>query len=297
MDLARLSALEFKHSQIGTEHLLLGLIREEQGLAAEALRVVGADEDSVVIKIHELHSGDEARSDGKQQVPFTPRCVSVMHQALQEAIGRRHSYVGTEHILLALLREEDASSSYVLRNLNIEITEISEIVDKMITSAASSDGGGTATAEDSKGPKAEQKGKALDEFGRNLTRLAEEENLDPVVGRDTQIERMIQILARRTKNNPVLLGEPGVGKTAIVEGLAQKIADGMVPDLLLNRKIYTLDLASLIAGAKYRGEFEERLKRVMKELEENPQVMLFVDEIHTLVGAGAAEGAIVRPRS
>ncbi|MFL5834760.1 MAG: ATP-dependent Clp protease ATP-binding subunit, partial [Solirubrobacterales bacterium] len=272
---------------IGTEHILLGLLREEEGLAARVLESLDITVERVrsqVVRI--VGSGEEVTSG---QIPFTPRAKKVLELALREALSLGHNYIGTEHILLGLVRENEGVAARILLDFDADSDKIRNEVIRMLSGPGGRrQGGGSGGA----GGEGKKSSKLLDQFGRNLTRLAEEGKLDPVIGRETEIERIMQILSRRTKNNPVLLGEPGVGKTAVVEGLAARINKGEVPELLKNKQIYTLDLAALVAGSKYRGEFEERLKKVMKEITQRGDIILFIDELHNLVGAGAAEGAI-----
>ncbi|MHB1538306.1 MAG: ATP-dependent Clp protease ATP-binding subunit [Solirubrobacteraceae bacterium] len=287
--LAQEEARTLKHNYIGTEHILLGLLREEEGLAARVLESLDITVERVraqVVRI--VGSGEEVTSG---QIPFTPRAKKVLELALREALSLGHNYIGTEHILLGLVRENEGVAARILLDFDADSEKIRNEVIRML----SGPGGrrqGPAGATPGAGGEGKKSSKLLDQFGRNLTKLATEGKLDPVVGRETEIERIMQILSRRTKNNPVLVGEPGVGKTAVVEGLAQRITSGEVPELLRNRQIYTLDLAALVAGSKYRGEFEERLKKVMKEITQRGDIILFIDELHNLVGAGAAEGAI-----
>jgi ATP-dependent Clp protease ATP-binding subunit ClpC len=284
--LAQEEARTLKHNYIGTEHILLGLLREEEGLAARVLESLDITVERVrsqVVRI--VGSGEEVTSG---QIPFTPRAKKVLELALREALSLGHNYIGTEHILLGLVRENEGVAARILLDFDADSDKIRNEVIRMLSGPGGRrQGGGAAGAGEGK-----KSSKLLDQFGRNLTRLAEEGKLDPVIGRETEIERIMQILSRRTKNNPVLLGEPGVGKTAVVEGLAARINKGEVPELLKNKQIYTLDLAALVAGSKYRGEFEERLKKVMKEITQRGDIILFIDELHNLVGAGAAEGAI-----
>ena len=290
--LAQEEARTLKHNYIGTEHILLGLLREEEGLAARVLESLDITVERVraqVVRI--VGSGEEVTSG---QIPFTPRAKKVLELALREALSLGHNYIGTEHILLGLVRENEGVAARILLDFDADSDKIRNEVIRMLSGpggrrpgqSPSGSGGGQAEAGGKKSSK------LLDQFGRNLTKLAEDGKLDPVVGREIEIERIMQILSRRTKNNPVLLGEPGVGKTAVVEGLAARIIKGEVPEMLRNKQIYTLDLAALVAGSKYRGEFEERLKKVMKEIAQRGDIVLFIDEIHNLVGAGAAEGAI-----
>ncbi|MGZ5342975.1 MAG: Clp protease N-terminal domain-containing protein, partial [Solirubrobacterales bacterium] len=284
--LAQEEARTLKHNYIGTEHILLGLLREEEGLAARVLESLDITVERVrsqVVRI--VGSGEEVTSG---QIPFTPRAKKVLELALREALSLGHNYIGTEHILLGLVRENEGVAARILLDFDADSEKIRNEVIRMLSGPGSRRQGAGAGASG----EGKKSSKLLDQFGRNLTKLAAESKLDPVIGRETEIERIMQILSRRTKNNPVLLGEPGVGKTAVVEGLAARITKGEVPELLKNKQIYTLDLAALVAGSKYRGEFEERLKKVMKEITQRGDIILFIDELHNLVGAGAAEGAI-----
>ena len=293
--LAQEEARTLKHNYIGTEHILLGLLREEEGLAARVLESLDITVERVraqVVRI--VGSGEEVTSG---QIPFTPRAKKVLELALREALSLGHNYIGTEHILLGLVRENEGVAARILLDFDADSEKIRNEVIRMLSgpggrrqgSGSSSGSQGQSAAQQGEGKKSS---KLLDQFGRNLTKLAAEGKLDPVVGRETEIERIMQILSRRTKNNPVLIGEPGVGKTAVVEGLAQRITNADVPELLKGKQIYTLDLAALVAGSKYRGEFEERRKKVMKEITQRGDIILVIDELHNLVGAGAAEGAI-----
>jgi ATP-dependent Clp protease ATP-binding subunit ClpC len=288
--LAQEEARTLKHNYIGTEHILLGLLREEEGLAARVLESLDITTERVrsqVVRI--VGSGEEVTSG---QIPFTPRAKKVLELALREALSLGHNYIGTEHILLGLVRENEGVAARILLDFDADSDKIRNEVIRMLSGPGGRrQGGGAGSGAQGEGG-GKKSSKLLDQFGRNLTKLAEEGKLDPVIGRETEIERIMQILSRRTKNNPVLLGEPGVGKTAVVEGLAARINNGEVPELLRNKQIYTLDLAALVAGSKYRGEFEERLKKVMKEITQRGDIILFIDELHNLVGAGAAEGAI-----
>src|SRR5512147_210789 len=285
--LAQEEARTLKHNYIGTEHILLGLLREEEGLAARVLESLDITVERVraqVVRI--VGSGEEVTSG---QIPFTPRAKKVLELALREALSLGHNYIGTEHILLGLVRENEGVAARILLDFDADSDKIRNEVIRMLSGPGgrqSGQPGGAAQGEKAKNSK------LLDQFGRNLTKQATEGKLDPVVGRQTEIERVMQILSRRQKNNPVLIGEPGVGKTAVVEGLAARISGNQVPELLKGKQIYTLDLAALVAGSKYRGEFEERLKKVMKEITQRGDIILFIDELHNLVGAGAAEGAI-----
>jgi ATP-dependent Clp protease ATP-binding subunit ClpC len=284
--LAQEEARQLKHNYIGTEHILLGLLREEEGLAARVLESLDITVERVraqVVRI--VGSGEEVTSG---QIPFTPRAKKVLELALREALSLGHNYIGTEHILLGLVRENEGVAARILLDFDADSEKIRNEVIRML----SGPGGRRAGAGTAASGEGKKSSKLLDQFGRNLTKLADEGKLDPTIGREIEIERIMQILSRRTKNNPVLLGEPGVGKTAVVEGLAARITKGEVPELLKGKQIYTLDLAALVAGSKYRGEFEERLKKVMKEITQRGDIILFIDELHNLVGAGAAEGAI-----
>ena len=283
--LAQDEARALKHNYIGTEHILLGLLREEEGLAARVLESLDITVEEVRAQVARIvGQGDEVTTG---QIPFTPRAKKVLELALREALSLGHNYIGTEHILLGLVRENEGVAARILLDFDADAEKIrNEIIRMLSGPGRRQTGAGAPPGEKTKSSK------LLDQFGRNLTRAAVEGKLDPVVGRQTEIERVMQILSRRQKNNPVLIGEPGVGKTAVVEGLAARISSSQVPELLKGKQIYTLDLAALVAGSKYRGEFEERLKKVMKEITQRGDIILFIDELHNLVGAGAAEGAI-----
>ncbi len=287
---AQEEARMLNQNYIGTEHLLLGLIREEDGIAYKALTNLGINLVDVRLQVEDLIGKGVSTQVG--HIPFTPRAKKVLELSLREALQLGHNYIGTEHILLGLIREGEGVAARVLLSLGADLEKVRNQVIQLLSgyqgSRSTQERGGEFSGSGSKS----YGSSLLDEFGRNLTMLARENKLDPVVGRGNEIERVMQILSRRTKNNPVLIGEPGVGKTAVVEGLAQKIASNEVPELLKGKEIYTLDLGSLVAGSKYRGEFEERLKKVMKEIGERKDIILFIDEMHNLVGAGAAEGAI-----
>lgn len=278
---AQEEARTLNHNYLGSEHLLLGLVRVEEGVAAKALGNLGVDLEEARFQVEEIVGKGVSPVVG--HVPFTPRSKKILELALREALQLGHNYIGTEHILLGLLREGEGVAIQVLVNLGVDLEKLRGQVLQLLSSHYAGKGEAKAGAE---------KSTILDEYGRNLTRYAKEGKLDPVIGRAKEIERIMQILTRRTKNNPVLIGEPGVGKTAVVEGLALRIAQGETPELLKDKQIYTLDLGALVAGSKYRGEFEERLKKVMKEIRSRGDVVLFIDEMHNLVGAGAAEGAI-----
>ncbi|MRS12912.1 MAG: ATP-dependent Clp protease ATP-binding subunit [Actinobacteria bacterium] len=283
---AQEEARMLNQNYIGTEHLLLGLIREQDGIAAKALESLDISVEDVRQQVEELIGRGTYVPTG--HIPFTPRAKKVLELSLREALQLGHNYIGTEHILLGLIREGEGVAAQVLLNLGADLEKVRSAVLQLLSGYY---GKQTEPAEERRGGRGSE-GSLLDEFGRNLTRASIDGKLDPVVGREQEIERVMQILSRRTKNNPVLIGEPGVGKTAVVEGLAQLIAADEVPETIRNKQLYTLDLAALVAGSKYRGEFEERLKKVMKEIRERGDIILFVDEMHTLVGAGAAEGAI-----
>ncbi len=291
--LARKEADRFNHNYVGTEHLLLGLIKLGQGVAVNVLQKMGLDLETVRMEVEkQVGSGPDQKMVGN--IPYTPRVKKVLALAGKEAKALNHSYVGTEHILLGLLREGEGVAARVLKNLEVDIERTrNEILKELDPNFTPPDGESDSQQEaPSGGSKKDGKTPALRAFGRDLTELAKKGDMDPVVGRANEIERVIQILCRRTKNNPVLIGEAGVGKTAIVEGLAQEIASGNVPDILRDKKVITLDLALMVAGTKYRGQFEERIKAVMDEIRRNKNVILFIDELHTIVGAGSAEGAM-----
>ncbi|MBM3250012.1 MAG: ATP-dependent Clp protease ATP-binding subunit [Candidatus Omnitrophica bacterium] len=280
--LAKEEARRFNHDYIGTEHILLGLVREGEGVAAAVLQKMGVSLENIRLEIEKLvQPGPTTQIIG--DIPFTPRAKKALELAAEEARSLGHNYIGTEHLLLGLIREGEGIASQVLLNLGLDLNTVRNEVMEILGSALPGMGG--AAQQKTKTP-------ALDAFGRDLTLLAKENKLDPVIDRIQEIERVIQILSRRTKNNPVLLGEAGVGKTAIVEGLAQAIVTGNVPEILKGKRIVVLDLALMVAGTKYRGQFEERIKAVMEEIKRSQDVIIFIDELHTLVGAGAAEGAI-----
>ena len=286
--LAQEEARLLNHNYIGTEHILLGLIHEGEGVAARALEGLGINLDSVRNQVVEIIGQGQQSPSG--HIPFTPRAKKVLELSLREALQLGHNYIGTEHILLGLIREGEGVAAQVLQKLGADLPKVRQTVIQLLSGAHGDDqpaGAGSGGRESTPSGST-----VLDQFGRNLTQMARDRKLDPVIGRITEIERVMQILSRRTKNNPVLIGEPGVGKTAIVEGLAQRIVVGDVPDTLENKQLYTLDLGALVAGSRYRGDFEERLKKVLKEIRTRGDILLFIDEIHTLVGAGAAEGAI-----
>ncbi len=291
--LAQEEARLLNHNYIGTEHILLGLIHEGEGVAAKALESLGISLEAVRAQVEEIIGQGGSSPSG--HIPFTPRAKKVLELSLREALQLGHNYIGTEHILLGLIREGEGVAAQVLVKLGADLSRVRQQVIQLL-SGYSGPGGGPEKAGATAGPGAEGQAPSgslvLDQFGRNLTQLAREKKLDPVIGREREIERVMQVLSRRTKNNPVLVGEPGVGKTAIVEGLAQKIVTNDIPETLKGKQIYTLDLGALVAGSRYRGDFEERLKKVLKEIRTRGDIVLFIDELHTLVGAGAAEGAI-----
>ncbi|HUS57204.1 MAG TPA: ATP-dependent Clp protease ATP-binding subunit, partial [Planctomycetota bacterium] len=284
---AKDEARRFGHDYIGTEHILLGLVKEGTGVAAHVLKSLGVDLKKIRIEVEKLvQTGSASAASAQQQPPFTPRAKKVLELSMDEARNIGHNYVGTEHLLLGLLKENDGLAAQVLLNMGLKLEAVREEVLEFLGTEF------PGTAQKAAAKKAKSDTPALDSFGRDLTELARENKLDPVIGRQSEIERLTQVLSRRTKNNPVLLGEAGVGKTAIVEGFAQSVIEGNVPELLLNRRIVVLDLAMMVAGTKYRGQFEERIKAVMNEVRRAKNVILFIDELHTLVGAGGAEGAI-----
>jgi ATP-dependent Clp protease ATP-binding subunit ClpC len=284
--LAQEEARMLNHNYIGTEHILLGLIHEGEGVAAKALESMNISLEAVRQQVEEIIGQGQAAPTG--HIPFTPRAKKVLELSLREALQLGHNYIGTEHILLGLIREGEGVAAQVLQKLGADLNRVRQTVIQLLSGYTGGKGEG-APGGQGEGP---QGSMVLDQFGRNLTQLAREQKLDPVIGREKEIERVMQVLSRRTKNNPVLIGEPGVGKTAIVEGLAQDIVKGEVPETLKGKQIYTLDLGALVAGSRYRGDFEERLKKVLKEIRTRGDIVLFIDELHTLVGAGAAEGAI-----
>ncbi len=299
MALANQEAQRFNHEYIGTEHILLGLVKEGSGVGANVLKNLDVDLRKVRLEVEKLvKAGPEMVTMGR--LPQTPRAKKVIEYAIEEARNLNHNYVGTEHLLLGLLREHDGVAAQVLMNLGLKLEEVREEVLNLLGAGSESEageggasgGGGGGSGATSETRRGRSKTPALDSFGRDLTELAKEGVLDPVIGRQNEIERVVQVLCRRTKNNPVLLGEAGVGKTAIVEGLAQRIIAADVPEILHDRRLVVLDLAMMVAGTKYRGQFEERIKAVMNEVRRAKNVILFIDELHTLVGAGGAEGAI-----
>jgi len=298
MQLANQEAQRFNHEYIGTEHILLGLVKEGSGVAANVLKNLEVDLRKIRLEVEKLvQSGPEMVTMGK--LPQTPRAKKVIEYSMEEARNLNHNYVGTEHILLGLLREQEGVAAQVLMNLTLKLEEVrEEVLNLLGHGLEGGEGGerggreGSSSESGSSSRSGKSKTPALDSFGRDLTELAKQDKLDPVIGREREIERAIQVLCRRTKNNPVLLGEAGVGKTAIVEGFAQRVVGGNIPELLAEKRIVVLDLAMMVAGTKYRGQFEERIKAVMNEVRRAKNTILFIDELHTLVGAGGAEGAI-----
>jgi ATP-dependent Clp protease ATP-binding subunit ClpC len=289
--LAQEEARLLNHNYIGTEHILLGLIHEGEGVAAKALESLGISLEAVRAQVEEIIGHGGSAPSG--HIPFTPRAKKVLELSLREALQLGHNYIGTEHILLGLIREGEGVAAQVLVKLGADLSRVRQQVIQLLSGySGGKESAGTGTP--GAGPSENQPSGSLvlDQFGRNLTQLARDKKLDPVIGREKEIERVMQVLSRRTKNNPVLIGEPGVGKTAIVEGLAQNIVEDDVPETLHAKQLYTLDLGALVAGSRYRGDFEERLKKVLKEIRTRGDIILFIDELHTLVGAGAAEGAI-----
>ncbi len=284
--LAQEEARMLNHNYIGTEHILLGLIHEGEGVAAKALESLGISLEAVRQQVEEIIGQGQQAPSG--HIPFTPRDKKVLELSLREALQLGHNYIGTEHILLGLIREGEGVAAQVLVKLGADLNRVRQQVIQLLHGYQGKEPQATTGSSES----TPSTSLVLDQFGRNLTQAARESKLDPVIGRDKEIERVMQVLSRRTKNNPVLIGEPGVGKTAVVEGLAQKIVKGEIPETLKDKQLYTLDLGALVAGSRYRGDFEERLKKVLKEIRTRGDIILFIDELHTLVGAGAAEGAI-----
>ena len=289
--LAQEEAKMLNHNYIGTEHILLGLIHEGEGVAAKALESLGISLDAVREQVQDIIGQGQQQPTG--HIPFTPRAKKVLELSLREALQLGHNYIGTEHILLGLIREGEGVAAQVLVKLGADLNKVRQQVIQLLSGYQGKEPAGVAAGSGEQAQSGAQGGsQVLDQFGRNLTQAARDNKLDPVIGREKEIERVMQILSRRSKNNPVLIGEPGVGKTAVVEGLAQAIVKGDVPETLKDKQVYSLDLGSLIAGSRYRGDFEERLKKVTKEIRTRGDIIVFIDEIHTLVGAGAAEGAI-----
>ncbi|MFJ4046311.1 ATP-dependent Clp protease ATP-binding subunit [Microbacterium sp. NPDC089987] len=288
--LAQEEAKMLNHNYIGTEHILLGLIHEGEGVAAKALESLGISLDAVREQVQDIIGQGQQQPTG--HIPFTPRAKKVLELSLREALQLGHNYIGTEHILLGLIREGEGVAAQVLVKLGADLNKVRQQVIQLLSGAPGRETASVGATTNENQQAAQGGSQVLDQFGRNLTQAARDGKLDPVIGREKEAERVMQILSRRSKNNPVLIGEPGVGKTAVVEGLAQAIVKGNVPETLKDKQLYSLDLGSLIAGSRYRGDFEERLKKVTKEIRTRGDIIVFIDEIHTLVGAGAAEGAI-----
>ena len=290
--LAQDEARSLNHNYIGTEHLLLGLITEGEGVAAKALESLDINKDAVRSAVIDIIGEGEKPVEG--HIPFTPRAKRVFELSLREALQLGHNYIGTEHLLLGLLKEGEGVASQVLIKLGADLSKVRQTVIELLSGYQRNgdDGRESVGVGASSSGSGQTNSAILEQFGRNLTQAARENKLVPVIGRRTEMQRVMQILSRRTKNNPVLVGEPGVGKTAVVEGLAQAIVAGDVPETIKDKQIYSLDMGALVAGSRYRGDFEERLKKILKEIRTRGDIILFIDEIHTLVGAGAAEGSI-----
>ncbi|NLW13041.1 MAG: ATP-dependent Clp protease ATP-binding subunit, partial [Trueperella sp.] len=286
--LAQESARNLKHNYLGTEHILLGLIKEGEGVAAKALESLNVTYDAVQEQVIEIIGEGQEQPSG--HIPFTPRAKKVLEYAMREGLQLGHSYIGTEHLLLGLCREQDGVAAQVLVKLGADLPRVRQQVTQLLSGYQGKEAVGVGPSGAREGQKAGST--VLDQYGTNLTQSARENKLDPVIGRHNETQRVMQVLSRRTKNNPVLIGEPGVGKTAVVEGLAQAIAVGDVPETLKDKQLYSLDMGSLVAGSRYRGDFEERMKKILKEINTRGDIILFIDEVHTLVGAGAAEGAL-----
>ncbi|MFY9262321.1 MAG: ATP-dependent Clp protease ATP-binding subunit [Actinomycetaceae bacterium] len=286
--LAQEEARNLKHNYLGTEHILLGLIKEGEGVAAKALEALNVSFDTVREQVVDIIGEGQEQPTG--HIPFTPRAKKVLEYAMREGLQLGHSYIGTEHLLLGLCREQDGVAAQVLVKLGADLNKVRQQVTQLLSGYQGKEAVGVGPGGAREGIKAGST--ILDQYGRNLTQSARENKLDPVIGRHTETQRVMQVLSRRTKNNPVLIGEPGVGKTAVVEGLAQAIARGDVPETLKDKQLYSLDMGSLVAGSRYRGDFEERMKKILKEVNTRGDIVLFIDEVHTLVGAGAAEGAL-----
>ena len=284
--LAQEEARMLNHNYIGTEHILLGLIHEGEGVAAKALESLGISLEGVRQQVEEIIGQGQQAPSG--HIPFTPRAKKVLELSLREALQLGHNYIGTEHILLGLIREGEGVAAQVLVKLGADLNRVRQQVIQLLSGYQGKEPAAAGTG--ATGEAAPSTSLVLDQFGRNLTQAAREGKLDPVIGREKEIERVMQVLSRRTKNNPVLIGEPGVGKTAVVEGLSQKIIKGEVPETLKDKQLYTLDLGALVAGSRYRGDFEERLKKVLKEIRTRGDIILFIDEIHTLVGRRCGRG-------
>lgn len=295
MQLAREESVRLGNDYVGTEHLLLGLIREGEGVAIAVLKNMGVELDELAKEIENSINSSGGMMTIGQMIPFTPRAKKVLEIAAQEARSMQHRYIGTEHLLLALMKDSESAAANALAAVQVEYDRVKEEIDKVLNGPAQTGAAATSGADPLLGggdPKRKSKTPFLDHFGRDLTNMARDGKLDPIIGREMEIERLIQVLCRRKKNNPVLIGEPGVGKTAIVEGLAQKIVQKKIPELLESKRVITLDMATVVAGTKYRGQFEERLKALMTELQKNEDVIIFIDELHTIVGAGGSEGSL-----
>jgi ATP-dependent Clp protease ATP-binding subunit ClpC len=288
MQLAREESVRLGNDYVGTEHLLLGLIREGDGVAVAVLKNLGVDLDDLARNIEKSISSSGGMMTIGQMIPFTPRAKKVLEIAAQEARSMSHKYIGTEHLLLALMKDHESAAANALASIGVEYDRVKEEIERVLRGGDAQ----SSTSTDFAANRKKSKTPFLDHFGRDLTELARQNQLDPIIGRAQEIERVIQILSRRKKNNPVLIGEPGVGKTAIVEGLAQKIVERNIPEILENKRVVTLDMGSIVAGTKYRGQFEERLKSLMQELQKNDNVIIFIDELHTIVGAGGSEGSL-----
>ncbi|MBD3321910.1 MAG: AAA family ATPase, partial [Chitinivibrionales bacterium] len=282
MQIAREESVRLGNDYVGTEHLLLGLVKEGDGVAVAVLRSLGVDLDVLSQNIEKAITSTGGMMTIGQMLPFTPRAKKVLEIAANEARSMSHKYIGTEHLLLALMKDTESAAANALAAASLEYDRVKNEINKVLRGGETV---GSAPREKSKTP-------FLDHFGRDITALALETKLDPVIGREKEIERVVQILSRRKKNNPVLIGEPGIGKTAIVEGLAQKIIAKEIPQVLENKRVINLDMASMVAGTKYRGQFEERLKALMTELQKNDNIVIFIDELHTIVGAGGSEGSL-----
>ena len=281
LQIAREEAVRLGNDYVGTEHLLLGLIKEGDGVAVAVLRSMSIDIDDLVATIEKTITSTGGMMTIGQMLPFTPRAKKVLEIAANEARSMSHKYIGTEHLLLALMKDTESTASNALASAGLEYEKVKEEINRVLR------GGEVSSTQ-----KEKSKTPFLDHFGRDLTAMAKEGKLDPVIGREKEIERVVQILSRRKKNNPVLIGEPGIGKTAIVEGLAQKVIEKSIPQVLENKRVVNLDMASMVAGTKYRGQFEERIKALIVELQKNDNIIIFIDELHTIVGAGGSEGSL-----
>ena len=292
MQLAREESVRLGNDYVGTEHLLLGLIREGEGVAITVLKNLNVDLGELSRDIERSITATGSMMTIGQMIPFTPRAKKVLEVAAQEAANMGHRYIGTEHLLLALMKDNESAAANALATVNVEYAKVKEEIERVLNGSSGVSSSVAPDSEEAKDSKKKSKTPFLDHFGRDLTEVAKTGELDPIIGRSEEIERIIQILSRRKKNNPCLIGEPGVGKTAIVEGLAQAIVQKKIPEILEDKRVVTLDMASIVAGTKYRGQFEERLKALMVELQKNRDVIIFIDELHTIVGAGGSEGAM-----